>query len=347
MVVVKCPLSLDHLISPETRCEQVHWMPHDRGSQLQMAAKGFSPLETLPKQMSGLLLDETGAGSKEVDALIGLQDQYDQLVEQHRKEIQDLEKKFLTSCQPLCQQRCAVINGEGPKPAIPMFWVKAIRNHPALKVLVEDHDVEALSHLRDISITIIEDEDLGGFCLTFHFGSNPFFEETELHKRYYLGTPTKADYGSDIYDHAEGTVITWKEGKNLCFKTITKTQRHKSSGNVRSVTKTETQRSFFHFFAPPTIPDSCEDLDEVDAESLEDSLQADFELGEVFRTKIIPNAVEWYTGKALEYEDACFSDDEYDECGESCESDGSASESSEGRQVKAATAGPNEQCKQQ
>ena len=315
-------------------------------SYSKMSPRELSQLEKLPNQMSGLLLEEAEAESKEVSTLISLQQQHDQLSEQHYKELQDLEKKFLISCQPLYQQRCAVINGDNSQQAIPMFWAKAIQNHPLLKSLVTDLDLEALSYLKDISSTLFEDETVGeGFCLTFHFKNNPFFEESELLKKYYLGKPTKADYGSDIFDHAEGTVISWKEGKNLCFKTITRTQRHKSSGNTRNVSKTEAQKSFFHFFAPPVVPDSCEDLEEIDTESLEASLQTDFELGDIFRTKIIPNAVEWYTGKALEYEDMFFSEDDYDD-DQSSGSDGAASESSGERQPRK-TALPNEQCKQQ
>lgn len=310
-----------------------------------MTPKELSQLESLPKQMSGLLLEESEAESKEVSLLLGLQQKHDQLSEQHYKELRDLEKKFLISCQPLYQQRCAIINGDDSQQAIPMFWAKAIQNHPLLKSLVAEPDIEALSYLKDISSTFFEDENVGeGFCLTFHFKQNPFFEESELLKKYYLGIPTKADYGSDIFDHAEGTVISWKEGKNLCFKTITRTQRHKSSGNTRNITKTEAQTSFFHFFAPPLVPDSCENLDEIDTESLEASLQTDFELGEIFRTKIIPNAIEWYTGKALEYEDMFFSEDDYED--HSCGSDEDASESSEERQPKMPVH-PNEQCKQQ
>lgn len=234
---------------------------------------------------------------------------------------------------------------ENSQQAIPLFWAKTIQNHPILKTLVTELDVEALSYLEDITSTLFEDETDGeGFCLTFHFKSNPFFEESELVKKYYLGKPTKADYGSDVFDHAEGTVISWKGGKNLCFKTITRMQRHKSSGNTRNVSKTEAQKSFFHFFAPPVVPDSCEDLEEIDADSLEASLQTDFELGDIFRTKVIPNAVEWYTGKALEYEDMFFSDEDYED--QSSGSEGTASGSCEGRHP-GTTALPNEQCKQQ
>ena len=42
--------------------------------------------------------------------------------------------------------------------------------------------------------------------------------------------------------------------------------------------------------------------DQVDDE-LEQALEADFELGEIFKTRLIKHAVDWFTGKALEYEE--------------------------------------------
>jgi hypothetical protein len=37
-------------------------------------------------------------------------------------------------------------------------------------------------------------------------------------------------------------------------------------------------------------------------DELEQELEEDFELGEIFKTRLIKHAVDWYTGKALEYE---------------------------------------------
>ena len=45
--------------------------------------------------------------------------------------------------------------------------------------------------------------------------------------------------------------IDWKKGKNVTEKTVTKKQKHKSKGQVRTVTKTVKNDSFFNFFDPP------------------------------------------------------------------------------------------------
>ena len=38
-------------------------------------------------------------------------------------------------------------------------------------------------------------------------------------------------------------------------------------------------------------------------EELQTALENDFELGEIFKSRLIRHAVDWFTGKALEYED--------------------------------------------
>ena len=81
--------------------------------------------------------------------------------------------------------------------------------------------------------------------------------------------------GPEIYK-CKGCTINWKSGKNVTVKTVKKKQKHKSKGNVRTITKTVKNDSFFNFFDPPAIPDDPEA--EVDAETQE-LLTADFELG--------------------------------------------------------------------
>ena len=90
-----------------------------------------------------------------------------------------------------------------------------------------------------------------------------------------------------------GCTINWKEGKNLTVKTVKKKQKHKSKGNVRTITKQVKNDSFFNFFDPPPIPDDP-DAD-IDPET-QDLLTADFEIGHYIRDRIIPRAVLFFTG---------------------------------------------------
>lgn len=79
---------------------------------------------------------------------------------------------------------------------------------------------------------------------------------------------------------------------NLSFRTDTK--------QTRIVKKTVPCESFFNFFSPPKAPD---DDDEDAASDVEERLELDYTLGEDIKEKLIPRAVDWFTGEALQYED--------------------------------------------
>lgn len=103
----------------------------------------------------------------------------------------------------------------------------------------------------------------------------------------------------------------------LTWKTDTK--------QTRVIKKTVPTESFFNFFSPPAAPS---DEDEV-ASDIEERLELDYQLGEDIKEKLIPRAIDWFTGEALAFEefedaeDAEFEDedDEDDEDEEEAESD--------------------------
>ena len=64
--------------------------------------------------------------------------------------------------------------------------------------------------------------------------------------------------------------------------------------------------SFFNFFAPPDAPDD----EEEDATSdIEERLELDYQLGEDIKEKLIPRAIDWFTGEALQFEEFDDGDD--------------------------------------
>ena len=58
--------------------------------------------------------------------------------------------------------------------------------------------------------------------------------------------------------------------------------------------------SFFNFFSPPKAP-SGEDDDA--ASDVEERLELDYQLGEDIKEKLIPRAIDWFTGEALQFEE--------------------------------------------
>ncbi|KAI8968999.1 hypothetical protein BDF20DRAFT_907825 [Mycotypha africana] len=187
---------------------------------------------------------------------------------------------------------------------IPEFWLTALKTHPQIGETISDEDGDALKHLIDIRVHYLEKP---GFCLEFEFEENDFFTDKVLTKTYYYQDNISG--GDYVYDRAEGCKIHWKEGKDLTVTVETKKQRHKGTNKTRVVKRTVPAETFFNFFNPPVLPVDDADLDEEEAETLDAKLEADYEMGEEFKEKIIPHAVDFFTGKALDYEDYDEEDD--------------------------------------
>ena len=82
------------------------------------------------------------------------------------------------------------------------------------------------------------------------------------------------------------------------------------------VKKTVPTESFFNFFAPPAAPADDDDVED----DIEERLELDYQLGEDIKEKLIPHAIDWFTGDALQYdegfedaEDEDFDDEEEDD----------------------------------
>merc|ERR1712107_623283 len=144
---------------------------------------------------------------------------------------------------------------------------------------------------------------MGGFTLHFHFAPNQFFTNSVLTKCYEMKCEPPEDdpfsfEGPEIFK-CTGCPIDWQKGKNLTVKQVKKKQKHKSKGSVRTITKQVKADSFFNFFDPPAVPDDPNAEVDEDTQAL---LTADFEIGHYIRERIVPRAVLFFTGEALEDE---------------------------------------------
>ncbi|GAA6049709.1 hypothetical protein JCM3770_004421 [Rhodotorula araucariae] len=200
---------------------------------------------------------------------------------------------------------------EAPK-GIPEFWLTALKNHLGLSELITERDEEALKHLVDIRVTYPAGGK-SGFTLVFEFdaGANEFFSNKTLEKTYYYQDEVGYE-GDFVYDHAEGTKIDWKEGKDLTTRIETKKQRNKNTNQTRIVKKVVETESFFSFFSPPAPP-SEDDDDASIASDLDEKLELDYQIGEDIKERVVPRAVDYFTGKALRHEQGAFGDSEDDE----------------------------------
>merc|ERR1711910_174946 len=198
---------------------------------------------------------------------------------------------------------------------VPEFWLTIFKNVDMLQEMVQEADEPLLHKLTDITVTFSEQPM--GFTLHFYFTPNDYFSNLILTKEYEMKCEPSEDdpfsfEGPEIFK-CKGCTINWKEpGKNLTVKTVKKKQKHKSKGNVRTITKQVKNDSFFDFFDPPPISDDPDT--DVDPET-QDLLTADFEIGHYIRDRIIPRAVLFFTGEALE-EDEFDEEEEEEEDGE-------------------------------
>ncbi len=195
---------------------------------------------------------------------------------------------------------------------IPEFWLSAMKNQVSLAELITDRDETALKSLTNIRMEYL---DRPGFRLIFEFAENEFFTNKIITKTYYY--QEESGYGGDfIYDHADGDKIDWKAGKDITVRVESKKQRNKSeyprqlpctltysvadTKQTRVVKKTVPTDSFFNFFDPPKAPGEGED--EVSSD-VEERLELDYQLGEDIKEKLIPRAIDWFTGEALQFEE--------------------------------------------
>ncbi|OXV11731.1 hypothetical protein Egran_00504 [Elaphomyces granulatus] len=288
-------------------------------------------LGSLIGRSSGYIESLPAPVRRRVAGLKGIQKDHAKLEAEFQEEFLQLEKKYLQKYTPLYQRRAIIVGGaseptdaevvagqdnqEGDEvkqdedeqkkeePAaetlmigIPEFWLSAMKNQISLNEMITDRDEEALRHLTDIRMEYL---DRPGFRLIFEFSENEFFTNKNISKTYYY--QEENGYGGDfIYDHADGDQIDWKADQDLTVRVESKKQRNKSTKQTRVVKIKVPTESFFNFFSPPKPP--TDDDDNV-PEDIEERLELDYQLGEDIKEKLIPRAIDWFTGEALQFEE--------------------------------------------
>jgi nucleosome assembly protein 1-like 1 len=271
---------------------------------------------------SNIMMDKLPEEVKRrVDVLKKMNDEREDLMKEYLKERAQLETKYHQLAQPLYEKRKNIIVGhvdvddnerkghqqeqsEGEtttEKGVPQFWVVAISQMPVTGELVSEEDVDCLGFLEDIRC--IDYENGEGFTLEFHFAPNEYFHNSVLTKRYDVPNLLLGD--EPILKNVEGCEIQWKSPeKTLTSKEITKQQRGKgkNAGQIRTITKNEKCDSFFHFFSPPKMPSLESIQNEEDAARLESLFDEDYDVAQAFRSHIVPKAVMWFAGDAMEKE---------------------------------------------
>lgn len=314
----------------------------DRAAAASLFAQNPGLVSLIQGRLGGLIGRSSGyieslpaEVKRRVSGLKGIQKDHSKLEAEFQEEVLQLEKKYFAKFTPLYEKRSKIINGavepteaevdageesdsedededaaapkkeEGAEKSsestekvsgIPEFWLSAMKNQVSLAEMITDRDEEALKSLTDIRMEYL---DKPGFRLIFEFGDNEYFSNKTITKTYFY--QNESGYGGDfIYDHAEGDKIEWKAGKDLTVRVEQKKQRNKNTKQTRIVKKTVPTESFFNFFSPPKAP--TEDDDDASSD-IEERLELDYQLGEDIKEKLIPRAIDWFTGEALAFEE--------------------------------------------
>lgn len=329
-------------------------------------------LGTLVGKQSGYIDSLPKAVQQRVLGLKAVQQKQMALEAEFQKELLELEKKYFKKYEPLYERRKKFVNGdaeptkeeieegealndddeddedddeeeeehdaeeEAPS-GVPGFWLTALENLPTVSETITDRDSDILQSLVDVRMEYL---DTPGFELIFEFADNEYFSNHILTKTYHY--QAELGYSGDfVYDHADGCEVNWKlREKNVTINIERRKQRNKTTKQTRTIEKLTPAESFFNFFDPPKPPakdEQDEDDEEEDAEDEEDDdlearLELDYQLGEEIKDRLIPRAVDWFTGDAVEFgypedfeDEEEFTDEEEDEDSEGEEEDESKS----------------------
>lgn len=296
-------------------------------------------LGTLVGQQSGYIDSLPKSVKNRVFGLKSIQQQQMKMEAEFQKELLILEKKFFKKYEPLYERRKKIINGDdeptneeieegealdeedededdedkekveevednGEK-GIPGFWLTALENLQTVSETITDRDSDVLKYLNDIRMEYLTTP---GFELIFEFTENPHFSNNILTKTYHY--QAELGYSGDfVYDHADGCEINWKSKENnVTINIERRKQRNKTTKQTRTIEKLTPSESFFNFFDPPKPPkvdsDDADKEDESDDDQEEDDdlearLELDYQLGEEIKDRLIPRAIDWFTGDAV------------------------------------------------
>jgi len=249
------------------------------------------------------------------------------------EELHELEAKYEQMFAPMFEKRCKIVTGKveptedecqwvsdeetgsddadtpgADVPAadvkgIPNFWLQIFKNVDILADIIQPCDEPILKHLIDVRVkTMTSTSPPAGYTLEFVFEPNEYFTNEILTKDYFLrfdlDKEDPLEYDGPEVTKCKGCAIDWKSGMDVTKKKVKKTQQHRNHGAKRTIVKTVPSDSFFNFFSPPEVAEGTEPDDLTD-----EILSNDFEVGHFLRDQVIPKALLFFTGDALEYDD--------------------------------------------
>ncbi|XP_010917030.1 NAP1-related protein 2 [Elaeis guineensis] len=217
-----------------------------------------------------------------IEKLQEIQDELERVNEEASDKVLEVEQKYNEIRGPVYKMRNEIIK------SIPDFWLTAFLSHPALCDLVTEEDQKIFKYLESLDVEDFKDLK-SGYCITFSFSPNPYFEDTSLKKTYSF-----FDNGTT---NITGTAIRWKEEM---LKNTANGVAYKKNGNKRPFP----EESFFSWFG------------ETQQKSISEGFSD--EVAEIIKEDLWPNPLKYFNNEADEED---FDGDEDDEEGTDSEDD--------------------------
>uniref|UniRef100_A0A0N5APL3 Protein SET n=1 Tax=Syphacia muris TaxID=451379 RepID=A0A0N5APL3_9BILA len=181
--------------------------------------------------------DFDAATQKVLEQIDQVQGEIDSLNEKASEEILKVEQKYNSLRKPFFDRRNELVRD------IPNFWVTAFVNHPNISAILDEEEEECLHYLTKLEVEEFDDIK-SGYRIKLSFDENPFFENAQLVKEFFLGNaePTSTT-----------TEIKWKADDELVKKIKKRMNQNASSPNA--------QRSFFGWLSDNQDPSNDEIAD--------------------------------------------------------------------------------------
>ena len=194
--------------------------------------------------------------------ILGEMVEFPELIPKFDEAHQELEKKVAAIVKPENEAEDKEENKEEEKvptdvsylkgkKGVPDFWVKAMKANRLIWDQVKEKDEPIMEHLQHVETIASEDEVSKNSIYTrkmYFAEDNDNFTPEVLE--------VSLEYESeDQVKSIKATTIEWLEGKDPTKKKIKKKQKHKKTGDTRTVVKTVDADSFFNIFKDRKAPE--------------------------------------------------------------------------------------------
>jgi nucleosome assembly protein 1-like 1 len=156
---------------------------------------------------------------------------------------------------------------------------------------IKEKDEKIIEHVRHIETVTKENEETKNMELTLSIEFSP--ENTHFTNQT-LSVTLEFESEEEVKE-IRGTKIDWKEGMDVTQKKIKKKQKHKKTGETRTVVKTVDADSFFNIFKDRKVSADGGD-DSEDENNERDKMDEVQQTVEDFHDLLIPEALEYYLG---------------------------------------------------